>query len=77
MNYDPTNINDVAKFLNGVNKAVYGVEPFKVKEEMTVCDYGANPSLKAFNCIREEQCDDCFMVDHKKECNGCEHYDHA
>ena len=44
--------------------------------EKTTCDYGANPSIKAFNCMREEQCDDCFMVDHLKECNGCEHYDH-
>ena len=47
-----------------------------IKEEMTTCDYGANPSEKAFNCQREEQCDDCFMVDHLKECTGCEHYDH-
>lgn len=28
---DFTNINDVAKFLNGVNKAVYGVAPFSKK----------------------------------------------
>lgn len=42
----------------------------------TTCDYGANPSIKAFNCEREEQCDDCFLVDHLKECAGCKEYDH-
>jgi len=50
--------------------------PWNDNMEKTVCDYGANPSLKAFNCEREEQCDDCWMVDYLKECKGCEFYDH-
>ncbi len=33
-------------------------------------------SVRAFKCQTEEQCDDCFMVDHKKECDGCKHYEH-
>lgn len=33
-------------------------------------------SLQAFNCQREEQCDECFMKDHVKECPGCAHYEH-
>jgi hypothetical protein len=37
-------------------------------QDMTTCG--------SFKCQREEQCDDCFMVDHVKECDGCEHYDH-
>ena len=41
---------------------------------MTTCEYDG--SLKTYQCAREEQCDDCFMVDHLKECNGCTHYDH-
>lgn len=36
----------------------------------------AEDSPKASRCIREEQCNDCFMVDHLKECAGCEHYEH-
>ena len=28
------------------------------------------------SCQREEQCDDCWMIDHCKECSGCEFYDH-
>jgi len=44
--------------------------------EMTTCDYGANPSVQAFECASEEQCDDCFMVDHLKECSGCTEYEH-
>ncbi len=48
-----------------------------MKNEMTVCDYGANPSQKAFDCIREEQCDDCFMVDHLKECSGCKPFEES
>lgn len=43
-------------------------------EEMTTCEYDG--SVKAFNCIREEQCDSCFMKDHVKECPGCAHYEH-
>lgn len=27
-------------------------------------------------CQQEEQCDDCWMVDHLKECDGCDHYEH-
>lgn len=33
-------------------------------------------SVKAMKCQREEQCDDCFMVDHEKECEGCSEYEH-
>ena len=43
-------------------------------KEITTCEVA--DSVKAFNCQREEQCDDCFMVDHLKECKGCEYYDH-
>lgn len=28
------------------------------------------------SCQKEEQCDDCFLVDHLNECAWCEHYDH-
>lgn len=42
----------------------------------THCDYETNPTAKAYRCITEEQCDDCFMIDHMKECAGCTHYDH-
>lgn len=42
--------------------------------EITTCEVA--DSVKAMKCIREEQCDDCFMVDHKKECAGCNHYEH-
>lgn len=35
---------------------------------MTTCD--------SYRCQKEEQCDDCFLTDHLKECAGCEHYDH-
>jgi len=41
---------------------------------MTTCEVA--DSVKAYNCMRYEQCDDCFMVDHLKECAGCEQYDH-
>lgn len=41
---------------------------------MTTCEYDG--TAKTYNCAREEQCDDCFMIDHLKECAGCEHYDH-
>lgn len=30
-----------------------------------------------YRCQREEQCDDCFMVDHQKECGWCTMYDHT
>lgn len=43
-------------------------------KEITTCEVA--DSVQAFNCQSEEQCDDCFMVDHLKECSGCEHYDH-
>jgi hypothetical protein len=29
-----------------------------------------------YSCATEEQCDDCFMVDHLKECAWCTEYDH-
>ena len=45
-----------------------------IKEEMTTCEVA--DSVKAWKCQTEEQCDDCFLVDHLKECNGCEFYDH-
>ena len=41
---------------------------------MTTCEVA--DSVQADNCQREEQCDDCFMIDHLKECEWCEHYDH-
>lgn len=41
---------------------------------MTTCE--SDGSLKSYRCQKEEQCDDCWMVDHVKECNGCDHYDH-
>jgi hypothetical protein len=41
---------------------------------MTTCEVA--DSVQAYNCQREEQCDDCFMIDHLKECDWCEHYDH-
>ena len=42
--------------------------------EQTTCEIA--DSVQAYNCQREEQCDDCFMIDHLKECEWCEHYDH-
>jgi hypothetical protein len=42
--------------------------------EMTTCEVA--DSVQADKCQREEQCDDCFMIDHLKECDWCEHYDH-
>ncbi|TCU78885.1 hypothetical protein EDE08_101668 [Bradyrhizobium sp. R2.2-H] len=42
---------------------------------MTTCEYDGTAST--YNCQREEQCDDCFMVDHQKECGWCEFYDHT
>lgn len=41
---------------------------------MTICE--VEDSVQASRCIREEQCDECFMIDHRKECNGCEYYEH-
>ena len=29
-----------------------------------------------YKCQREEQCDDCWLVDHCKECSGCDYVDH-
>lgn len=46
----------------------------KMNKEPTTCEVA--DSEKAFRCQTEEQCDDCFMVDHLKECNWCEHYNH-
>jgi hypothetical protein len=34
-------------------------------------------SVQAYKCQREEQCDDCFISDHQKECDWCEQYDHT
>ena len=45
------------------------------KDDPTTCEVA--DSVKAFNCQREEQCDDCFIVDHKKGCSWCEHYEHG
>ena len=42
--------------------------------EMTTCEVA--DSVQADKCQREEQCDDCFMIDHLKECEWCEHDDH-
>src|SRR6266850_2032300 len=42
--------------------------------EQTTCEVA--DSVQAYKCQREEQCDDCFMIDHLKECEWCEHYDH-
>lgn len=41
---------------------------------MTTCE--SADSVRAFKCQTEEQCDECFLKDHVKECTGCEHYDH-
>lgn len=41
---------------------------------MTTCETA--DSLEAYKCQTEEQCDNCFMIDHLKECSGCNHYDH-
>lgn len=43
--------------------------------EMTTCEVAG--SLEAYKCQPEEQCDDCFMIDHLKECEWCEQYDHS
>jgi recombinational DNA repair protein RecR len=43
--------------------------------EMTTCEVA--DSVEAFKCQTEEQCDDCFIIDHQKECGWCEHYDHT
>jgi hypothetical protein len=45
-----------------------------MNKEMTTCEYDGDP--RQLECQREEQCDDCFMIDHLKECEWCEHYDH-
>jgi hypothetical protein len=45
-----------------------------MNKEMTTCEYDGDP--RQLTCQREEQCDDCFMIDHLKECEWCEHYDH-
>jgi hypothetical protein len=42
--------------------------------EQTTCDYDG--TISSWRCATEEQCDDCFMVDHKKICAGCNHYEH-
>jgi hypothetical protein len=39
-----------------------------------MCEVADNVQV---NCQREEQCDDCFMIHHLKECEWSEHYDHA
>lgn len=52
-----------------------GEEKVKVrKDDPTVCE--SDGTAKSYKCQREEQCDDCWLVDHLKECNGCEHVDH-
>lgn len=33
-------------------------------------------SCEKYSCQREEQCDDCWMIDHLKECDGCDEFDH-
>lgn len=43
-------------------------------KEMTTCEVA--DSVQAYKCQTEEQCDDCFMIDHKKECHGCSAYEH-
>jgi hypothetical protein len=45
-----------------------------MNKEMTTCEVA--DSVEAYKCITEEQCDHCFMIDHLKECEWCEHYDH-
>lgn len=35
---------------------------------MTTCN--------SYECQKYEQCDDCFLIDHMKDCAGCDHYDH-
>ena len=43
--------------------------------EITTCEVA--DSVQAYKCQTEEQCDDCFMLDHQKECGWCEYYDHT
>lgn len=45
-----------------------------MNKELTLCE--EDGTIKAIRCQREEQCDDCWMIDHLKECSGCKHYDH-
>lgn len=45
-----------------------------MNKEMTTCEVA--DSVEAYKCITEEQCVHCFMIDHLKECEWCEHYDH-
>jgi hypothetical protein len=44
-------------------------------KEITTCEVA--DSVKAYECQRYEQCDDCFMIDHQKECGWCTEYDHT
>lgn len=39
----------------------------KKTQDMTTCDFGADPSQQAFDCERYEQCDDCYAKDHPEE----------
>jgi hypothetical protein len=32
--------------------------------------------MESYECAKYEQCDNCFLEDHLKECPGCNHYDH-
>lgn len=43
-------------------------------ENPTTCEVA--DSIQAYECQRIEQCDDCWLIDHQKECNWCEFYDH-
>lgn len=43
--------------------------------DQTTCEVA--DSVIAWKCQTEEQCDDCFMVDHEKECGWCENYNHT
>jgi hypothetical protein len=34
-------------------------------------------SCGTYRCAAEEQCDDCWLIDHERECGWCEEYDHT
>jgi hypothetical protein len=45
-----------------------------MNKETTTCSYDGD--IRQWNCQRDEQCDECFMADHLKECEWCTEYDH-
>lgn len=60
--------NSIAEMNENLKKMI-------AEKEMTTCESGE--SAQWWACQTEEQCDDCFMVDHQKECGWCTFYDHT